>query len=232
MNKRVGNEKWAPSPVHIGKVIRNAVVFNFKNWTRVSTMANSDTLLQVVQRLFALLDERDIDHVLVGGVALLTYVEGRNTQDIDLIMALSLLAKLPEIKIESQTEYFARGKFEGLEIDILLNQNRLFAEVQRAYVRKQKLMGREITTATVEGLLLLKLYALPSLYRQGNFAKIGLYENDVATLMYYYNPAMTLLFETLEKYVDKGDMVELREIVKEIEQRLERFQNSKREKAG
>jgi hypothetical protein len=35
----------------------------------------------------------------------------------------------------------------------------------------------------VEGLILLKLYALPSLYRQGNFAKVGIYENDVATLL-------------------------------------------------
>ena len=91
---------------------------------------------------------------------------------------------------------------------------------------KQKLMEREISTATVEGLLLLKLYALPALYRQGNFAKVGLYENDVATLMYYYRPAMAPLFETLERMLDEGDVAELREIVKEIEQRLARFRGS------
>jgi hypothetical protein len=99
-------------------------------------------------------------------------------------------------------------------------------------VTKQKLVEREIPTATVEGLLLLKLYALPPLYRQGNFARVGLYENDVATLMYYYDPAMTPLLETLERYVGEGDMVELRKIVQEIEQRLARFQNRGREKAG
>jgi hypothetical protein len=217
------------STVHIGQVIRNAVVFNFKNWTGGLALANSDTLLQTVQRLFALFDERAIDYVLVGGVALLTYVEGRNTQDIDLIMALSSLAMLPEIKIQSQEDDFARGEFEGLQIDILLTRNQLFARVRDKYVTKQKLMECEITTATVEGLLLLKLYALPPLYRQGNFAKVGLYENDVATLMHYYNPAMTPLFETLKRYVGEGDMVELRKIVQEIEQRLERFQNSGRE---
>jgi len=214
------------SPVHIGEVIRNAVVFDFRNWAGDSTLANSDSLLQAVQRLFALLDERGVDYVLVGGVALLTYVEGRNTRDIDLIMALSSLERLPEIKVQSQERDFVRGEFEGLQVDILLTRNRLFAEVRRKHVTKQKLMEREISTATVEGLLLLKLYALPALYRQGNFAKVGLYENDVATLMYYYRPAMAPLFETLERMLDEGDVAELREIVKEIEQRLARFRGS------
>jgi len=214
------------SPVHIGKVIRDAVVFDFRNWTGDLTLANSDSLLQAVQRLFALLDERGVDYALVGGVALLTYVEGRNTRDIDLIMALSSLKRLPEIKVHSQERDFVRGEFEGLQVDILLTRNRLFAEVQRKHVTKQKLMEREITTATVGGLLLLKLYALPALYRQGNYAKVGLYENDVATLMHYYRPDVAPLFETLERMLGEGDVAELREIVKEIEQRLVRFRGS------
>ena len=208
----------------MGQVIRNAVVFNFKNWTGGSTLANSDTLLQTVQRLFALLDERGVEYVLVGGIALLIYVEGRNTQDIDLIMALSSLERLPEIEIQSQERDFVRGEFEELEIDILLTRNPLFAQVREKYVTKQPFMERGISTATVEGLLLLKLYALPPLYRQGNAIKVGLYENDIAMLMHYYSPAMAPLLDALKSYVDEGDMVELREIVKEIEQRLERFQ--------
>jgi hypothetical protein len=214
--------------INVGQVIRDAVLFDFKNWTGGLAVANSDTLLQAVQRLFALLDERECDYVLVGGVALLTYVEGRNTQDLDLIMALSELERLPEIKVQSQVDDFARGEFEGLQIDLLLARNPLFDLVRRQYVTRQKLVEREIMTATVEGLLLLKLYALPPLYRQGSFARVGLYENDVATLMHYYKPAMELLLETLKGYVGAGDMVELRKIVKEIEQRLGRF----RDRAG
>ena len=68
---------------------------------------NADSLLTQVEQLFNLLDSRKVDYVLVGGIALLTYVEGRNTQDIDLIMALPSLSKLPEIKIENQDMYFA-----------------------------------------------------------------------------------------------------------------------------
>jgi len=77
----------AKPKVHIGKVIQNAIVFNFKNLAK--NTVNSDTLLQNVAQLFALLKERKIDYLLVGGIALLQYIEGRNTEDIDLIMALA-----------------------------------------------------------------------------------------------------------------------------------------------
>lgn len=53
--------------VHIGKVVRNAVVFNFRN--RRGGEMNSDALLRTVDRLFALLAERKVDYLLVGGIA-------------------------------------------------------------------------------------------------------------------------------------------------------------------
>ncbi|RME60351.1 hypothetical protein D6779_02365 [Candidatus Parcubacteria bacterium] len=183
------------------------------------------SLLSAVGRLFALLDERQVEYVLVGGVALLNYVEGRNTQDIDLIMALPDLKKVPEIKVESQNNpYFARGTFQGLQIDILLTKNPLFRRVQEKYVVKQAFVEREVSIATVEGLLLLKLYALPSLYRQGDFVRVSIYENDIAALMYAYQPDMEAILGELGGYVETGDMVSLREIVSEIEQRIRRFQ--------
>ncbi len=209
------------SKVHIGQVIRNAVVFNPQNW-RESTM-NPDNLLQNVAELFALLHERRINYLLVGGIALLQYVEGRNTEDIDLIMALSSLKKMPEIKIISQETNFARGKFGDLQIDILLTRNRLFERVQRHYAVRQPFAEQEIACASVAGLLLLKLYALPSLYRQGNFGRVGLYENDIATLIYNYRPNLESLFEELAPHLSHTDLTAVREIVTEIEQRIERF---------
>jgi hypothetical protein len=50
---------------------------------------HTDSLLQTVERLFTLLHERQIAYLLVGGIAMLQYVQGRNTEDIDLIMAVS-----------------------------------------------------------------------------------------------------------------------------------------------
>src|SRR3954465_5076764 len=122
-------------PVHIGKVVRNARVFNFRN-PRGGNLSDSG-LLDSVARLFALLEERQIDYVLVGGIALLQYVEGRNTEDIDLIMALSSLDSLPEIQIADQNVDFMRGKFDELQIDILLTRNPLFDKIRQQYTTIQ-----------------------------------------------------------------------------------------------
>jgi len=75
----------------------------------------------------------------------------------------------------------------------------------------------------VEGLLLLKLYALPSLYRQGNFARASLYETDIAALMYAYRPDMDGLLKGLAGYVAASDLAKLQNIVAEIRSRTGRF---------
>ena len=184
---------------------------------------NTDRLPQLVASLFALLRERRIDYALIGGVALLQYVEGRNTEDIDLIMALASLQKLPEIQVTSQDANFARGQFDELKLDILLTRNLLFEQVRRRYVTPQRFGEQEIPCATVEGLLLLKLYALPSLYRQGNFARVGLYENDIATLMQASRPALEPLLAELSHHLSPSDLSSLHQIVVEIQQRIARF---------
>lgn len=210
----------------VGQIVQNAVVFNPRNWERLA-MENA-SLLQAVENLFTLFEARNIAYVLVGGVALLNYVEGRNTQDIDLIMAFSTLSNIPEIVVERQTNpYFARGEFEGLQIDVLLTKNPLFRLVQQEYAVKQSFLKRKISIATVEGLLLLKLYALPSLYRQGDFIRVGVYENDIAALMYAYRPDMDKILQVLIQYLGEGDMDSIREILDEIKRRIERFQNER-----
>lgn len=208
--------------VHIGKIIRNAVVFNVRHW--LGDTMNSDSLLASVQQLFALLETRNIDYVLGGGIALLHYVEGRNTEDIDLIMSLSSLERLPEIKITSQDIYFARGEYGELQMNILLTRNPLFKKVQQKYTVTHHFGDFDIPFATVEGLLLLKLYALPSLYLQGNFARVGIYENDIATLVYEYKPDLSLLTQELSSIVSESDLREIKSIISEVRQRIERFQ--------
>jgi hypothetical protein len=210
--------------VQIGSVIRNAIVFNLNKWE--DHLMDSDSLLQTVAELFSLLYERQIDYVLVGGVALLAYVEGRNTEDIDLVMAVSALDKLPEIEIKSEEAYFARGTFKNLQIDLLLTENPLFAKIQRRYTVIQEYAEQSIPVASVGGLILLKLYALPSLYRQGNFARVGIYENDIATLLHYYQPDMDALLRELSAHLSDSDLREVREITAEIKHRIDRFSRS------
>ena len=214
------------SSVQIGDVIRNAVVFNVKNW--LGGTMNSDSLIQSVQDFFTILEQRKIDYVLVGGIALLHYVEGRNTQDLDVLMAVASLEKLPELKVSSQDMYFVRAKYNELEIDVLLTQNPLFKKVHSEYSKVQRFLDRNIPLATVEGLLLLKLYALPSMYRQGNFARVGIYENDIATLLHYYQPDMKPLLSELSKYVNETDFAEIQSVVTDIQNRIKRFKNESR----
>ena len=214
------------SSLQIGSVIQNAVAFNVKKW--IGGMMNSDSLIQLVQDLFEVLEQRKIEYVLVGGIALLRYVEGRNTQDLDLLMSLSSLEKLPELKVTSQDMYFAQSDYGGLQIDVLLTQNPLFKKVQNKYSKVQQFLDRAIPIATVEGLLLLKLYALPSLYRQGNFARVGIYENDVATLLHYYQPDVSILLKELSKYSNANDISEIKNIVNDLQSRIDRFKKESR----
>lgn len=214
------------SSVQIGDVIRNAVVFNVKNW--LGGTMNSDSLTQSVQDFFAILEERKIDYVLVGGIAILYYIEGRNTQDLDLLMAVSSLEKLPELHITSQDMYFARANYGELQIDLLLTQNPLFKKVHKEYSKVQKFLDRNIPLATVEGLLLLKLYALPSLYRQGNFARVGIYENDIATLLHYYQPDTDALLSEISKYLNETDFEEIKGVMSDIQKRVKRFKKESR----
>jgi hypothetical protein len=211
-----------PPVLHIGEIIRNAVLFKPGNRER---LMNSDFLVETVARFFALLRERQIDYVLVGGIALLQYVEGRNSEDIDLIMAVSALEDLPEVKVESRDADFASGKFGELKVDVLLTTNPLFDEVRKLYTTNQRFVEQDIPCATVAGLILLKLYALPSLYRQGNFTRVGLYENDVATLMHVHQPPIDPLLAELARYLDSSDMSQVNQIVSEIQNRITRFGN-------
>jgi hypothetical protein len=91
-------------PISIGNIIRNAVVFDPKNWRRGHMDENA--LLHDVERLFELLDERRIDYVLVGDITILQYVEGRNTH-----VSETDLGTLKEIvaEIQQRIERFRRG---------------------------------------------------------------------------------------------------------------------------
>ncbi len=221
----VENQRARPSP-HIGRVLLNARVFNFRNREESTAGPVEDSVedvLQTVARFFDLLREREVEYVLVGGVALLQYVEGRNTEDLDLIMTASSLEKLPEVEIIERDPNFVRAVFQGLQIDVLLTRHPLFEKVRREHAATRPFREQEIRCGTVEGLILLKLYALPSLYRQGDFARVGLYENDLATLLHAYDPDLAPLFDELARHLSATDLDEVKVIVAELQQRLERF---------
>jgi hypothetical protein len=206
----------------IGEIVRNGVVFDMKNWN--GNVASEDSLPQVVDRLFDLLDQRQISYLLVGGVALLSYVDGRNTQDVDFILARQSLSELPELVVAEEDQNFARAAFEQLQVDLLLTKNPLFKLVLQNYSTERLFGDRTIYCVTVEGLVLLKLYALPSLYRQGQFDKVSIYESDITLLMLRYPVDVDALATILKRYILATDWVELEQIIDDIQARMARFQ--------
>ena len=173
---------------------------------------SDDALLAAVDRLFGLLEGRGSEYLLAGDIALLQYVDGRSSEKIELIVAPSSLDQIPEIY-----------GFEDLQIDLLLTSNPLFEEVRRRYATRQRFAEREIPCATPEGLVLLKLYALPSLYRQGNLARVALYETDILMLMDRQKVDVEPLFAELKAHLSPTDLASLRGITDEIRQRIQRF---------
>jgi hypothetical protein len=169
--------------------------------------------------LFRLLAERRVDYLLVGGMAMLTYVKGRNTKDVDLLMSVAALEQLPELKVEDRNDFFARGKFRSIQVDLLLTKNPLFKIVQERFATRHPFEELSVPIATVEGMIVLKLFALPSLYRQMDLDRAAIYETDVTMLLARHSPVIEPLLALAEKHVELGDKKELKKIVSECEER-------------
>ena len=227
----------------VGEVLRDAWEADPRRWMKASILrpdqigttedgppqlregpkpAPSAPVPQDAMDLFRLLAERRVDYLLVGGMAMLTYVKGRNTKDVDLLMSVATLEKIPELKIEDRSDFFARGKFRSIQVDLLLTKNPLFNIVAEKFVTKHSFEELTVPTATVAGMILLKLFALPSLYRQFDWERIHVYESDVKTLLALYRPATEPLFVLLEPHIPATDLKELRKIVSEEQQRIAR----------
>ncbi len=198
--------------VAIDEVIQNGQAFNLR---RTNVMAD---IRDQVRSLFVALHAASVNYLLVGGVALLSYVEGRNTQDIDLIIEPET-AKAFDWNAQIRDRDFGAANYQGLQVDLLLTNNPLFAHVwqhERTTITFDDLL---IPCATREGLILLKLYALPSLYRQGNLTRAALYETDILLLLQENNVQTDVLFATLAPYVAGHDVDELHNIVRELQAR-------------
>lgn len=207
----------------LATVLCHAQIFNPKRWNTVVSQSDFNELLRTVERLFEELDSSGISYLLVGGIAMLTYVEGRNTEDIDLIMRRPDLEDLTQIEITEESQNFVRADYQGLQVDLLLAQNPLFEQVQQNYKTEIQWGNRRIPCATPEGLVILKFYALPSLYRQGKFDRAALYETDILQLAYNYNLSLEPAIRIVDPHVIASDRSEIRDIARDIEQRRQRI---------
>lgn len=154
---------------------------------------------------------------------MLTYVQGRNTKDVDLLMSVDAMRQVSQLEVLEHKDCFARARFRSIQVDLLLTTNPLFKIVGEKFATQHRFAELEVPAATVEGLIVLKLYALPSLYRQFDMDRLALYENDIAMLLARHSPNTEPLLQLVEQHVEPGDVKELRSILKECVARAERL---------
>jgi hypothetical protein len=169
--------------------------------------------------LFRLLAERRAQYLLVGGLAMLTYVNGRNTRDVDLLMSVATLQQIPELVVEATNDFFVRAKFRSVQVDLLLTTNPLFKLVGEQFATKHRFAELEVPAVTVEGLIVLKLYALPSLYRQMDLDRAAIYETDITMLIAHHSPKLEPLAALVNQQMEPSDQMELKKIVSECGER-------------
>jgi hypothetical protein len=216
----------------VAEILMGARWLGAEAWdnTALTSMTESEIISFVskdVQDFFTLLAQRHIPYVLVGGVALLRYIEGRNTRDIDLLLSIQSFKKIPEFTIVQEDRPVIRAIFRKIPVDLLLTEDPLFKLVSRSYATTHRFQEVAVPCATVEGLLLLKLYALPSLYRQGNTQRIALYETDILMLLDRHPVPTEPLLQILAPFIDEGAVVELRKIIDDIRARIARTKQTK-----
>ena len=177
----------------------------------------------LVTDFLALLESRRIPFVLVGGIALLQHVRGRNTEDIDLIISAPRLGDIPELKIRERTEMFAHCQFSDLRVDVLFAEHPLFELVAKKFTVPLDYQVGRLPTASIDGLILLKLFALPSLYRQFDYDRIAIYEADVTQLLSRSSREDSFFLDLLAPHLLESDRLELARILSDIRDRLRRM---------
>src|SRR5438128_109596 len=88
--------------------------------------------------LFRVLHEAGVPYLLVGGIAMLTYVEGRNTKDVDLLMSVTAMEQVPELNLLNREDCFVRGRFRSVQVVLLLTTNPLFKTVEQRVATKHR----------------------------------------------------------------------------------------------
>lgn len=201
------------SVLPVDAVIQHGLAFN----VRAEPMPGV-AVREAIRALFEELRTAQVDYLLVGGVALLAHIDGRNTQDIDMIVAPEEIGRV-RWQAQQHDHDFASATYCGVAVDLLLTTNPVFAAVWRQERMTVLFAGHPVTCATRVGLLVLKLYALPSLYRQGNLARAALYETDILMLLQGTTIDAERLLDSLCPHLSPSDIEELRRILAEQRER-------------
>jgi hypothetical protein len=205
-------EKIRGDSANIAMIISDANEFNTQNWMK-GMQINPQNLQSGVADFLKLLNDLEIGFVIVGGIAILGYVELRNTKDFDIIIDRHDYAKLkPFLDILNEEGDFANClTADKVRVDLLFADNPIFRYVKYGFEQNLDYEQGNFPTATPEGLVLMKLYALADLTlqyeafgRKDILAKIRLYQSDVIILNDMYELDFPKILRLLERHLSES----------------------------
>ena len=184
--------------------------------------------IRLMNDFLLVMQQRRVPFVVVGGIALLQHVPGRNTEDLDIILAAPRLSQIPELEVAERNDMFAKASFHGLRVDLLFCEHPFFERIDRDFSAELPYSVGLLRTATVEGLILLKLFALPSLYRQFDLDLAAIYEADLTQLVFRTTREDAFFVDVLREFQTPSDLRETSAILTEIRQKISRFRGRNR----
>jgi hypothetical protein len=122
--------------------------------------------------------------------------------------------------LREMNEWFGTGDCGPLRVDLLFTANPLFADVAKKHSQPRTFLDTTLHCATPEGIILLKLFALPSLYRQGSITRADLYETDILQLLRLDPVTDDTLLAQLQPHVSDTDLNALAGVLSDIRSRL------------
>jgi hypothetical protein len=195
--------------------IYDANAFNIRNW-RDGFPIDYDMLPELVIKFLNLLEEKQVDFCIVGGIAYLAYIQDRNTKDLDILISSAELDKIIDyVEITNKDINFTNAVFEGMQIDFLKTSNNLFEYVKKHETTKYDFIEGLYPIATVNGLILMRFDAIIDLYQKGNFTKIVFYERDLQVLTLNYDIDWEHIWKVSQKFFTDGQISEFQKMVAE-----------------
>lgn len=193
--------------------IYDANAFNIRNWKN-GFPVDYDMLPELVLKFLKLLEEKQVDFCIVGGIAYLAYIEDRNTKDLDILISVQELEKIIDyVEVTNKDVNFTNTVFEGMRIDFLKTSNSVFNYVKEHETTSYNFAEGLYPIATVNGLILMRFDAIIDLYQKGRFDKIDRYEWDLATLTRHFPVDWEHIWKISQKFFTDGQISEFKKMV-------------------
>ena len=195
--------------------IYDANAFNIQNWKN-GFPVDYDMLPELVIKFLNLLEEKEVDFAIVGGIAYLAYIQDRNTKDLDILLSVKELEKIiDDVDVVNKDANFTNAVFEGLKIDFLKTSNSLFEYVKKYETTEYDFEEGLYPIANLNRLILMRFDAIIDLYQKGNFNKIIRYESDLQFLTINFEIDWEHIWKVCEKFFTEGQISEFQKMVTE-----------------